>query len=177
VSAPPLAAKPLLRPDAWHRSVLSLTPEWLAARGLEALLVDIDNTIAVWRSTDVSPEVREWLRQVREAGVAICILSNSRRPRRCKRIAADLDLPYIHWAGKPRVGGFRRALGLLGRTGPAGVAMVGDQLFTDILGGNRAGLYTVFVDVLSQYEFTGTKLLRPLERWILRRYGLTTPEA
>lgn len=171
-----MIGKPLLQPDAWIGSVQALTPAWLSARGITALLLDIDNTIALWRSSEIAPVVRAWLDRVRDDGIEICLLSNSRRPTRCKRIAGDLGLPYIAWAGKPRLGGFLRALALLGRGGPAGVAMVGDQLFTDILGGNRAGLCTVFVEALSPREFFGTKLLRPLERWILRRFGLARPE-
>lgn len=170
-----MSAKPLLRPDAWVGSAPELTPEWLRARGLDGLLLDLDNTVVLWRSVEIGPEIRAWLAAVQAAGVQVCILSNSRRPTRCKAIARDLALPYVYWAGKPRLSGFRRALGLLGRTEPAGVAMVGDQLFTDILGGNRAGVATILVSPLSEYEFAGTRLIRPLERWILRRHGLGGP--
>lgn len=171
-----MPTKPLLKPDAYVQSVRALTPSWLAERGVSALLLDIDNTIVLWRSHDIAPWVRAWLDRVRDAGVPVCILSNSRRPTRCTRIGRELDLPFIYWAGKPRLGGFRRALALIGREASASVAMVGDQLFTDVVGGNRAGLYTVFVSPLSSCEFAGTKLLRPLERWILRRRGITHPE-
>lgn len=176
MSGAPMSAKPLLRPDAWVRSALDLSPAWLAARGIDALLLDLDNTVVLWRSAEIAEEIRQWLTEIRAAGVAVCILSNSRKPTRCKRIASDLALPYVYWAGKPRAGGFRRALALLGRSGPDGVAMVGDQLFTDILGGNRAGVFTILVEVLSHYEFAGTKSIRPLERWILGRYGLRGPD-
>ncbi len=171
-----MPTKPLLKPDAYVRSVRVLTPEWLKGRGLDALLLDIDNTIVRWRSCEIAPRVREWLDSVRDAGLPVCILSNSRRPTRCAWIGRELDLPLVYWAGKPRLSGFRRALARIGRSSAAGAAMVGDQLFTDIFGGNRAGLYTVFVSPLSSYEFAGTKLLRPLERRILRRYGMSDPE-
>lgn len=160
----------LLRPDAFVSSVCEVTPKWLSERKLEAVLVDLDNTITVWRSGVVGQQVREWLADLRGADIPVCIISNSRRPARVRALAADLGLPFIAWAGKPRRRGFRRALAMIGRDSPAGVAMLGDQLFTDVLGARRAQLYAVLVDPLSSYEFVGTRLIRGLESWLVARY-------
>jgi len=168
--------KSLLKPDAHVTSVTVLTPAWLAERGVRALLVDLDNTLAPWRSRDPAPEVRAWVRSLQSAGVGVCVLSNSRVPRRVAYVAADLGLPHVAWAGKPRRSGFRRALSALGVARPSEAAVVGDQLLTDVVGGNRIGAVTVLVRPVSPREFIGTRCIRPLEQWILRRCGMEAPD-
>ena len=83
-------------------------------------------------------------------------------------MARVLDVPAISKARKPSRRAFRQALATLGTTEKE-TAVVGDQLFTDVLGGNRLGLYTVLVMPLSKREFFGTKAIRSLERIVLRR--------
>lgn len=164
-----------LQPDAWVTGVHELTPEWLEERGITALLVDLDNTLTAWRSRDLPEASIAWLKMLREQGIPVCLVSNSRAPRRVGHIAETHGLPFVAWANKPRGGGFRRALEHLALESTEGVAMVGDQLFTDILGARRAGLYAILVEPLSMREFVGTMLIRRLERWILPRYGLKPP--
>ncbi|HBC94015.1 MAG TPA: YqeG family HAD IIIA-type phosphatase, partial [Pelotomaculum sp.] len=84
-------------------------------------------------------------------------------------VAGLLGLPAVHRAVKPLVGPFRRAMGMLG-TKPAETALIGDQIFTDIFGGNLCGLYTILVVPLQGKEFWGTRLFsRPLEKIVLAR--------
>jgi HAD superfamily phosphatase (TIGR01668 family) len=81
----------------------------------------------------------------------------------------DLKLPAVYNAAKPSRAAFRRALGFLG-TAPEHTAVIGDQIFTDILGGNRMGLFTVLVVPMSTKEFIWTKFVRQVEKLILRKY-------
>lgn len=164
----------LLCPSKWVPSVWHIAPRELKDQGISAILVDLDNTLVPWRSYDIPSEVKEWLRAVHESGLKVCIVSNTHYSRRLQRLAEDLGVPYVRRIMKPRRGGFREALRLLGCQ-PAEAVVVGDQIFTDILGGNRMGLRTILVKPLSKREFLGTKLSRAVERillWVFRRRGL-----
>jgi len=104
----------------------------------------------------------------------MCFVSNN-TDLRVKEIADRVNIPFIARAKKPRRRSFRKAMALMD-TKPEHTAVVGDQIFTDILGGNRLGLFTVLVSPISRKEFIGTRLVRILEKIILERnkkkYGL-----
>ena len=162
--------KPLLTPDRIVRHVSDLTPALLAEQhGIRAVICDLDNTLAAWHSEEITGEVTAWLRALKNTGIGVCIASNTRNLSRLGRVATGMGIAHVPGnAGKPGVGGLKRALVLLDAH-PGEAAMVGDQLFTDIVAGNRLGLYTVLVNPLSPHEFIGTKVIsRNLERLILR---------
>jgi uncharacterized protein len=155
-------------------SVTVLTPEFFRERGLDGALLDLDNTLVLWHGSDIDPAVSAWLRQLRQAGLQFCLASNTHRPHRLSELAAALEVPFELGVAKPGRRGLQRCLSRVG-TPPERTAMIGDQLFTDIWGGNRCGLYTVLVRPMSPYEFIGTRMVsRPLERIVisaLRRQG------
>lgn len=159
----------LLTPDLIVAHVRDVTPERLAARGIRAVVTDLDNTIVGWHSEEIAGEITAWLAALRASGIAVCIASNTRHFTRLDRLAAQMGIRHVPGnAGKPGVRGMRRALALL-QTTPEQTAMVGDQLFTDIVAGNRAGLTTILVNPLTPREFIGTRLIsRNLERLVLR---------
>jgi HAD superfamily phosphatase (TIGR01668 family) len=151
------------------RHVGDISPALLAQRGIRAVVSDLDNTLVEYRGEAIAEEVTAWLLALKEAGVGVCVASNTRRLGRLSRVAAAGGILHVPGnAGKPGTGGLRRALSLLG-TAPEETAMVGDQVFTDIVAGNRLGLMTVLVNPLSPHEFIGTRLVsRPVERLVLR---------
>ena len=154
-----------LKPKAQLGSVLEITPGWLRQRGLRGVMVDLDNTLVPYRARgEPRPEIAQWLEQLHHEGIQVFLVSNARR-RRLRYWASRLALPGIGMAGKPWFG-FRRALRRLGLQAHE-VAAVGDQLFTDILGGNLVGAYTVLVPPLAPQEMGYTRLVRRLERWVL----------
>lgn len=164
---PPL--RTLLTPDLIVRHVGDITPALLDGRGIRAVVTDLDNTLVPWRSESVDKEIAVWLRNLRAAGVRVCVASNTRHVARLERLAGHLEILHVPGnANKPGTRGLRRALDLLGAT-PGEAAMIGDQLFTDILAGNRLGLFTVLVNPLSPREFIGTRVVsRTAERLFLR---------
>lgn len=144
--------------------------------GIKGIIFDIDNTVTMWGSKDIPSTTRKWLEEVKAHDFRVCLLSNNRRTR-IDDISHMLDIPSAR-GFKPFGPAFRSALDLLG-TSPQETAIVGDQVFTDILGGNRAGLYTVLVQPMSTTEFFTTRFLRKLERIVLRRLacrGMLNPE-
>jgi hypothetical protein len=159
----------LLTPDLIVAHVRDITPDLLRARGLQAVVSDLDNTLVPWRSEQVAHEITEWLLHLRAAGIGVCIASNTRHLSRLERLAAQLGILHVpENATKPRRRGLRTALGLLG-SAASQTAMVGDQLFTDVLAGNRLGLTTVLVNPLTAHEFIGTRVVsRTAERFVLR---------
>ncbi|MDQ7819448.1 MAG: YqeG family HAD IIIA-type phosphatase [Armatimonadota bacterium] len=156
-------------PSRTAASVLDLSPQDLRAGGVRGLILDLDNTVVPWGSAAPSADVVRWVSAVRAAGLAVCIVSNSFTSR-ARRVGEILGVPVVSWAAKPAPWAFRRALRVLG-TAPAQTALVGDQLFTDILGGNLLGLRTILVEPLSPREFVTTRWVRRLEAAVRRMVG------
>jgi len=167
------------RPDEVMESVAAIDLDALAERGIEGLLLDVDNTLITHGSSDVSPERLEWLAQA-IARFKVCLVSNSVTGRRMRRLADATGIEGInvwHWGRKPLCGGVRRGMRILGTT-PETTVMVGDQVMTDVLAGNRAGLRTIWVKPIHPNEFFVTRLVhRPMEAWVARRLGFWSEPA
>lgn len=157
----------LLIPDAVYESLFAVDLDDLQARGIRGIIVDLDNTLIAYGHGRVTEQAQRWVADVRARGFKLCLTSNS-RTRRVRYFAQMLDMPGIANAVKPTRRAFVRALHLLG-TKPSETAVIGDQLFTDVLGGNRMNMYTVLVNPLSEAELVTTRLMRRLERKVLRR--------
>lgn len=152
-----------LIPDFLFDSIYTIDIQRLRARGIRLLLADLDNTLVTYAEKAPTEQVRAWKDQLEAAGITLFILSNSRKPGRAQRFAEALGVPYQGHAGKPRPGGFRRAMERM-RASPAETAIVGDQIFTDIWGGNNAGVTTLMVKPIA----LGTVFRAA-------RYGIETP--
>lgn len=136
-----------------------LSPDWTAGTTLahlplqpllerpqgpiRALVLDVDRTLLPRRSATLPPSVEQWLRHAQSL-MPLHLLSNNPSRRRIGSVAAQLGLPFTTSAGKPRRAALRRVVAELGLE-PAQIALVGDRLFTDVLAGNRLGLFTVLV--------------------------------
>jgi len=160
----------LCRPDESFLRVTEIDLALLISNGFEAMLVDLDNTLLPWKSCEVPEDVRQWLERARALGMKLCIVSNTHNPRRLRRIAEDLGVQSLHRALKPRRTGFARAAEKLGSSSERAV-VVGDQILTDVLGGNLAGMHTILVKPMHPREFIGTKVSRLVERVIFRLLG------
>jgi HAD superfamily phosphatase (TIGR01668 family) len=155
-----------LRPSAQVATVYDIDLDALRARGIRGVILDLDNTIVPWGAREVSPRLPVWIAAVQDADFRLCIVSNNMGSR-VTSIAKRLGLPIVVGALKPRRRALRRALIVMGTTAEA-TALVGDQLLTDILGGNRLGLHTILVRPQSRTEFMLTRLVRRFERFLLR---------
>lgn len=125
-------------------SIFDLNGSALAARGITLLLADLDNTLVPYGVPLPTDEVRAWNAELKAAGVTLFVLSNNRHADRPRVFCEALDIPFIGHAGKPKAGSFLKAMERMGAS-PEQTAIVGDQIFTDILGGNRAGVTTILV--------------------------------
>ena len=156
-----------LCPNECLASLLDVDLDKLRYKGFRGIILDIDNTLLAWADDELDQSVLAWVRRAKAAGFQLCLTSNALRER-VLRVAGALDIPAIAGAIKPRKKPFRQALELLG-TAPGETIGIGDQLFTDILGGNRMDLYTILIDPVATEELAATKVMRSLERRVIRR--------
>jgi uncharacterized protein len=136
----------------------------LRATGKSLVMLDVDNTLIPWRSHTVPPETHQWLARARALGFRLCLISNTRNPERLKALSEAMGVPFVRAKFKPSREMYEAALAQFDAR-PEEAVMVGDQLFTDILGANRAGIDAIWVRPMAKREFIGTKLVsRTFER-------------
>jgi HAD superfamily phosphatase (TIGR01668 family) len=148
-------------PDIIYDSIYEIDTDALKNKGITGLLFDIDNTLV---KPDIKqPDVRlvKWLASLKEQGFKLCILSNAGK-KRVRAFSKGLDIHAINNAGKPSKKGFLKAMGILGLTSRE-ICMIGDQLFTDVLGAKRLGIYSVFTKPIVLFEVFTVMLKRPFE--------------
>ena len=131
-------------PRGFYPSVLSIRPEQLKAKGIKVVLADLDNTLVPYGVPEATPEIRRWKEELEAAGIELFLLSNSRKPTRASHFAEDLGIPFQGHSGKPKPGGYYRALERM-HCRPEEAVMVGDQIFTDTLGANIAGVVPLLI--------------------------------
>ena len=158
----------LFRPDLYFDRTSSVDLHALWGRGIRGLILDLDNTLVAWRSSDIPADVLDWAHRAKEMGFALCVASNTRRYARLAKVCDAIGAMYVTGVSKPRRAGFRDAVWKMG-LGKVQVAVIGDQLLTDILGAKRLGLLAIYVDRIAQRELFVTRFNRRIEAMILRR--------
>ena len=159
----------LLKPDRMCRYLTEVTPDMVRSLGCKAVAIDADNTSSYDLMTDPLPGTEDWVRSMKEADIPVILLSNA-QTRRARKLADRYDIPVIGLAAKPLRQGYLRAA-LKMRVRPSEIVMLGDQLFTDVLGANRSGCKSVWVlpyeeDNRDAYFLLKRKLEKPfLQRW------------
>lgn len=155
----------LVRPWRRERAITDVDVDELAASGVRCVLFDRDNTV-VPRDTGVAPEsVMDWICRVCEAGIALCMVSNNFHSQQVEASAAELGCAVVHHAMKPAPFAVRRALALVGVDASEAV-LIGDQVFTDVMAGNLAGVRTILVEPQSTSDLWYTHIFRVFERAI-----------
>ncbi len=155
------------RPDEHADSLPEVSLDRLAAAGVRGIVVDLDNTVCEYRRPELAPGVADWVRAARDRGFALVLVSNN-FTERVASVGAQLEIPVVPNALKPLPFAFLRALKLLGTPRRATV-VIGDQLFTDVLGAKLLGLRSVLTKPLVAKDFPLTRVLRFLERTIAGR--------
>lgn len=144
---------------------IDLREFWLL--GYRNMIIDVDNTITKWNNHVNDKRLKDWFILAKSIGFDICLLSNNRKTSIIS-LAKELEVLAVLNGGKPFRRGFDRALAAMSAKADT-TLLIGDQIFTDILGGNKSGLYTILVDPISNKEFIGTKITRLIERIFGRR--------
>ena len=155
-------------PSLYLDSVKNINPMLLKKNNIKGLILDVDNTlIDYYRNLVVGAE--KWCEELKNEGIKCIILSNSNKRSKVEEVAEKLNIDYIMFAKKPLKSGFKRALSKL-ELKPEEVAVVGDQLFTDVIGAKRMNMFSILVKQVGEKDIFITKLKRPIENAIIRKY-------
>ncbi len=153
-------------------SILTLTPDILQQHNLKGLVLDVDETLVPLKVAQASEELRQWIDQIRPV-VAIWLVSNNLSQTRISNIAKSLNLPYMLGARKPSRRKLKKAADAMNLPVEQ-VAMVGDRLFTDVLAGNRLGMFTILVEPMIDPAATATSYpIRDLEVRLSQALGVS----
>ena len=159
----------LLTPHLCVESVLDISAEGLKSLNIQWLLLDVDSTLKRYREEMPGTAITAWVSRIREAGIGVCLFSNGGKQRIAK-IAEKLDVPFVSKACKPLPLRCGTAIEYL-KARWEQTALVGDQIFADVLAGRLAGLRTILVRPMHpEDEPRYTRIKRPLESRLLRRF-------
>lgn len=144
----------LLQPDLIvPGTILMMSADILQERGIKGIIFDVDQTLVPINQKTIAPEIKYWITQI-QLDFSVWLVSNNTSHARISHIAASIQAPHIHRAAKPSRWALRKAVQEM-QLDPSEVAMVGDRRLTDILAGNRLGLFTVLVSPLQRTFLAG----------------------
>ncbi len=158
----------ILRPNFYLKSFCGMSLQFLKEHNIKGLLIDIDNTLCEHDNPEPLKNVAEKLEELTDAGIKCCLVSNNQKAR-VELFGRLVKLPYVYNSLKPLSVGIKKALSNLDLSANE-CAMVGDQLFTDIAGGNAAGLTTILVVPASTAEIRSITFKRKIEKSLLKRF-------
>ena len=158
-----------LYPDMYLKNVKEITLDLLNEKKIKGLILDIDNTLIDY-DKNILDGAKEWCEHLKQNNIKICILSNTNKVYKVEKVAKALDLEYLYFAQKPNKKGFLKAQKMLGIITPEQIAVVGDQVLTDVWGGNKVGMYTILTVPIDKRDILITKIKRPIEKIILKSY-------
>ncbi|MGF1460122.1 MAG: YqeG family HAD IIIA-type phosphatase [Leptolyngbyaceae cyanobacterium] len=162
-----------LQPDlVLGQPVIGLTLDLIQQYQIQGLILDVDETLVPFREADTTEEVKVWFAAL-NAAVPIWLVSNNLNEPRIRRIAESLSVPYITGARKPSRRQLKKAAEAM-QLPVEHIAMVGDRLFTDVLAGNRLGMFTILVEpMVYPMGKPGKYVLRSFEVWISQLLGVS----
>lgn len=155
-------------PDLYLNSVIDINATLLKKNKLEALILDVDNTLIDYYKNLIDG-AEDWCENLKSEGIKCIILSNSNKKEKVETVAKKLGIKYIMFAKKPLKSGFKRALEKL-EMKPEQVAVVGDQIFTDVIGAKRMKMFSILVKQVGEKDIFITKVKRPIENAIIKNY-------
>ncbi len=157
----------MIYPNIYYNNVNEIKIGFLIKNKIKALILDVDNTL-IDRNKNLSKEIIEWSNELQGQGIKMYILSNTNKKEKVRAVAEKLSVPYEMFAKKPFKKGFLKIQKIL-NIKPENIAVVGDQLFTDIIGGNRCNMFTILVDPVDKKDYWYTAWKRPIENKIKQK--------
>lgn len=158
----------LITPDWTMNSVYDLTPKMLHNKGITGIIVDLDNTLIAWNELELTQRMREWIENMQQSLIQVFIVSNNNYTR-VEKVLSGLKEPVGFYAQalKPRNTGFQKALSTF-NVNKGCVAVIGDQIITDVIGAKRMGLRVILVKPLVPHDNIYTWVNRSLEKALLK---------
>lgn len=158
-------------PKVFVKSIYELDHDFFSKNKIDGIILDIDNTLVPYKLKEPTDQVLEWINGLKKRGIKVCILSNA-SIERVQKFNEKMGLDAIHKAGKPFPQNYRKLAEMM-KLSPKNIAVIGDQIFTDILGGNIVGMYSILVDLIEKNESMPIKMKRILEKFVLHEYNKT----
>ena len=158
----------ILYPKKYINNVLEISADFLKKENINGLILDVDNTLLFF-DRKMLTGLTQWVENMKKNNIKLCILSNTNKKDKVDKLSKDLKVPYIFFAKKPLKGGFKKAAKILNMKNE-NIAVVGDQIFTDVIGANRMNMYPILTKPLSQTDILITRIKRPLEEYIIKKY-------
>ena len=158
----------ILYPNAHFNNVREITMDFLQSKKINALILDVDNTLIDY-DKNLSQDTIEWAENLKKNKIKLYILSNTNKKEKVKEVAKKLQIEYIYFAKKPLKSGFKKIQKILNEE-PENIGVVGDQIFTDVVGGNRCKMFTILVEPIAEKDIWITLVKRPIENTIKKRY-------
>ena len=155
-----------LYPKIYLKNVTQITQEIIEKNKIKGFILDVDNTLIDF-DKKILPGAKEWIENLKKQGIKLVILSNSNKKEKVKMVAEKLDIPYLYFAKKPFKIGFKRAQKILDLN-TENIAVVGDQIFTDVIGANRSKMISILVEPIDSKDIWVTKLKRPIEEYVIK---------
>lgn len=155
-------------PNAYVKSVFEINIDKLADTGVKGIITDLDNTLVGWDVVAPTEQIKQWFKEAREKGIQITIVSNNNE-QRVGEFSKDLNVDFICKARKPMGRAFKKAISQM-NIKPNETVVIGDQMLTDVFGGNRNGLYTIMVVPVKRTDGFITKFNRLIERRLLNHF-------
>ncbi len=162
-----------LMPNQYAESIFSIDIDELLKHQIRAIITDLDNTLVEWDRPQATPEVQMWFNRLREAGIQVTVISNNSHAR-VHSFCDPLGVTFIASARKPTGQAFMRAIKAM-NVSVEETVVIGDQLFTDVLGGNLLGFHTILVVPVASSDGFWTRFNRQMERvalYWMRRKGM-----
>ena len=160
--------KLILYPTSHFNNVKEISIKFLKKNNIKALILDVDNTLIDY-DRNMPDGTVEWVEQLKNNGIKFYIVSNTNKKDKVEQVSQKLKIKYNYFAKKPLKTGLLKAQKEL-QEKPENVAVVGDQIFTDVLGGNRCKMFTILIEPIAEKDIWLTKVKRPIEIFIKKKY-------
>ena len=157
----------LLYPKKYINRITDIDISFLNENEIKGLILDVDNTL-IDIDRNVLEGLEEWAEQMIDAGIILYIVSNSNKKEKVKDIANKLKIPFIYFATKPLKRGLKKAAKDM-NLNYNNIAVIGDQIFTDVLGANRLKMYSILVEPISDKDIFITRINRKFESVVKRK--------
>lgn len=155
-------------PKAYLNKVQDITIQFLIENKIKALILDVDNTLIDYYK-NLSDDVIDWAHSLQGQGIKMYILSNTNKKEKVEKVANSLEIPYKLFARKPSKSGFMKIQKEI-KIKPENIGVVGDQIFTDVIGGNRCNMFTILVEPVTPKDYWYTAWKRPIENKIKQKF-------
>ena len=159
--------KAILYPKAYFNSVIDITIEFLEQNKIKGLILDVDNTLIDYNK-NMLVGLDKWIEKIKQSNIKLYILSSNKKEK-VANVANKLQIEYSYFAKKPFKFGFNKVKEIL-NLDSENIAVIGDQIFTDVIGANRSQMFSILVKPINEKDIWVTKIKRPIENSIIKKY-------